>query len=372
MPSALSNRIDLLVAELREIGMPISVSDKVDALRALTHVSIDDRETFKLGLEATLVKSSDHIRTFEAVFELFFSDRGALPQLQPEQSADTGAAGPAEAAPAPSTSLAPPSALAQASDEDITAILDHAIRTSDLVLLRMVAREGVSRFGRLPELSGSSAGSSGGGFSVVRTLRALHLSAVEAAIRESIRDDLAAERFDQLGAALAEGRLEDDLRLFRSEVEAEVRMLTSEQQGGARVASCASRCRQTRICSSRQCPRSTRCATRSGRSVASWLRVCAAVGRRSTAGHSTSAERFATRWRTAACQRNCTSGRPVRTSQISSSLLTSRDRSLPLRDSPSSCCTRSDQSSPGCAALCSSTESPRSPICSSRPMMSIT
>ena len=75
--------MDLLagfVRELRRAGLPVSLTENIDAAEALRHVPMDDREAFKHALGATLVKSNAHWRTFEAVFEVYFSPRGPAPE----------------------------------------------------------------------------------------------------------------------------------------------------------------------------------------------------------------------------------------------------------------------------------------------------
>src|SRR5215210_4825944 len=71
--------LDLLagfIQELRKAGLPVSLTENLDAMEAVKHVPMEDREAFKYALAATLVKSSNHWKTFETVFEVFFSLRG--------------------------------------------------------------------------------------------------------------------------------------------------------------------------------------------------------------------------------------------------------------------------------------------------------
>ncbi|MFM8482772.1 MAG: hypothetical protein ACKOBT_05435, partial [Actinomycetota bacterium] len=71
--------LDLLsgfVQELRNAGLPVSLTENLDAMEAVQHIPIEDREAFKYALAATLVKNSDHWRSFETVFEVYFSLRG--------------------------------------------------------------------------------------------------------------------------------------------------------------------------------------------------------------------------------------------------------------------------------------------------------
>src|SRR5499426_4761362 len=71
--------LDLLngfVAELRAAGLPVSLTENLDAMEAVQHIPIEDREAFKYALGATLIKNNSHWRAFETVFEVYFSLRG--------------------------------------------------------------------------------------------------------------------------------------------------------------------------------------------------------------------------------------------------------------------------------------------------------
>src|SRR3981189_3314 len=61
------------VHELRTAGLPVSMTENLDAMRAIEHIPIDDREMFKSVLSATLVKHHRHQKAFETVFEVYFS-----------------------------------------------------------------------------------------------------------------------------------------------------------------------------------------------------------------------------------------------------------------------------------------------------------
>src|SRR5580700_4917865 len=71
--------LDLLngfVAELRAAGLPVSLTENLDAMEAVQHIPLEDREAFKYALAATMVKSNAHWKAFETVFEVYFSFRG--------------------------------------------------------------------------------------------------------------------------------------------------------------------------------------------------------------------------------------------------------------------------------------------------------
>src|SRR3954449_5403510 len=71
--------LDLLngfVNELRNAGLPVSLTENLDAMEAVQHIPIEDRDAFKYALGATLIKNNSHWRAFETVFEVYFSLRG--------------------------------------------------------------------------------------------------------------------------------------------------------------------------------------------------------------------------------------------------------------------------------------------------------
>ncbi len=61
------------VHELRAAGLPVSMTENLDAMRAVEHVDIADRDVFKAVLGATLVKHHNHWGAFETVFDVYFS-----------------------------------------------------------------------------------------------------------------------------------------------------------------------------------------------------------------------------------------------------------------------------------------------------------
>jgi uncharacterized protein with von Willebrand factor type A (vWA) domain len=73
------------IGALRAAGLPVSLTEDIDSMDALRHVPLEDRTAFKHALAATLVKSHAHRKTFDAVFDIWFSP----PLLDGGQDADT-------------------------------------------------------------------------------------------------------------------------------------------------------------------------------------------------------------------------------------------------------------------------------------------
>ena len=83
--------LDLLngfVGELRNAGIPVSLTENLDAFEAVKHIPIEDREAFKFALAATMIKNASHWKAFETVFEVFFSLRGPQYSLKDDENAD--------------------------------------------------------------------------------------------------------------------------------------------------------------------------------------------------------------------------------------------------------------------------------------------
>lgn len=76
----MEQRIVKFIAALRSGGVRISLAESADAFAAVDGLGIQERETFKLGLRATLVKDANDIPTFEELFPLFF-DGGDPPPM---------------------------------------------------------------------------------------------------------------------------------------------------------------------------------------------------------------------------------------------------------------------------------------------------
>ena len=165
--------LDLLsgfIVELRQAGLPVSLTENLDAMEAVKHIPLEDREAFKYALGATLIKSNAHWRAFETVFEVYFSLRGS--QYAVGDKADEGAPegddqdqnqadGQQGAGGAGGDALSP---------EELAEMLYKALLEGDDAMLRALARQAVKRF------AGMEPGRPvGGTYYLYRTLRNLCL-----------------------------------------------------------------------------------------------------------------------------------------------------------------------------------------------------
>ncbi|MEO7573893.1 MAG: hypothetical protein ABIX10_15805 [Acidimicrobiales bacterium] len=57
---AITELLGGFIKELRLAGLPVSLSENIDAMEAVKHIPLEDREAFKYALAATLVKNNTH------------------------------------------------------------------------------------------------------------------------------------------------------------------------------------------------------------------------------------------------------------------------------------------------------------------------
>src|SRR5438105_3220149 len=153
------------VHELRAAGLPVSMTENLDAMRAVEHLDLADRDTFRAALGATLVKHHQHWQAFETVFDVYFSFYG--PGMAGEDSellAELGELG-ADMQQAPNGEGG---AMGDVSPEELAEMLMAALMSMDRDELRRLASMAVTRY------AGMEPGRPvGGTYYVYRTLRRL-------------------------------------------------------------------------------------------------------------------------------------------------------------------------------------------------------
>ena len=185
--------IDLLtgfIAELRAAGLPVSLTEAIDAADAVGHLPLEDRQAVKFALGATLVKSSAHWKAFDTAFEVYFSVRGphlaigagddALPAEEPVPDGDNGPQGRGRRG----DGRAGSGASDAVTPEELAAMLYRALRDGDASMLGAVARLAVARY------AGMEPGRPvGGTYYLYRTLRQLDLDGVLSRLLGEARRD---------------------------------------------------------------------------------------------------------------------------------------------------------------------------------------
>lgn len=77
----MEERIIQFISALRAGGVRVSLAESADALKAVDHLGIQQREAFRLSLRATLVKDASGLPVFEELFPLFFDSADAPPMM---------------------------------------------------------------------------------------------------------------------------------------------------------------------------------------------------------------------------------------------------------------------------------------------------
>ncbi len=209
------------VIELRNASIPVSLTENLDAMEALRHVPLGDREAFKYALAATMVKNQSHWKAFETVFEIYFSLRGDQYALgedgegQPsEEGEDQDGDGDGEMPGQGGDGKGGGSAI---TPEQLAQMLYNAILSGDRGLMRMVSRTAVKRF------AGMEPGRPvGGTYYLYRTLRNLDLDGVLAKLMEEARQKVGG-KMSPLEERLQGDEYENRVDQLRQEIEAEIR-----------------------------------------------------------------------------------------------------------------------------------------------------
>jgi uncharacterized protein len=216
------------ITELRAAGLPVSLTENLDAMEAITHIPLEDRETFKYALGATLVKNASHWRSFETVFEVYFSLRGPQYAVGKLDDADEfwrdmqdGAQGDQKGAGGSMDGMTP---------EEMMAMLYQALMNGDDAMMRALARQAVSKF------AGMEPGRPvGGTYYLYRTLRNLDLDNMLDKLMDAQKEQLGGE-MTPLEERLEKDEFDDRIEKFKKEIEAEIRRRLVADRGAEAMA----------------------------------------------------------------------------------------------------------------------------------------
>lgn len=187
------------VGGLREAGVPVSVSESIDASRAIEHVPLEHRPAFRSALATTLVKNDGHLDVFSTLFDLYFP-------LSPGEADEEGTANGAD---------------------ELQERLAEALVAGDLGALPGIARAAVGAFGRVE----SSA--SGDWYSQYQTTRALDLRGLLARLLREISED---DRLSELERRVLSDAVRRRVEEFTDELLRETRRRVAERRGADAVA----------------------------------------------------------------------------------------------------------------------------------------
>lgn len=250
--------LDLLtgfIGELRAAGIPVSLSEHLDAAETLRCVPLEDRQAVKHTLGATLVKSSTHWPAYETAFEIYFALRG--PEHQIDDPAEEEGNGGDEVSGGDDAESQQPGRGGQRgkgsggsgggqgmTPEELAEMLLHALRDPSNSQMATVARQAVSRYAGM-----ESGRPVGGTYYLYRTLRNLDLDAVMDRLVAEAREEIAeANRTagpedsspDIAWTSLEERLVRDEYRHrieeLKKEIEAEIRRRLVEDRGSEALA----------------------------------------------------------------------------------------------------------------------------------------
>ena len=213
----LAGHLDGFVRAVREAGIPVGISQAVDAAEILTVVDLLDREQLRHGLAAVLLQRGAQRPNYDVLFDLWWplGDRPVT-------------AAPDDSAPDPGQStLDVPGGDAGDVAELMRAQLLQLMLDGDEEALRRFARQAVEQLGRgQPSPSGQS-------FFGYRVMRALSPDTLVAQLLAGLLVD-----GDRGGLAeqVARQTVKERLAAFRAAVEAEVRRRTAAEKGRDKVA----------------------------------------------------------------------------------------------------------------------------------------
>lgn len=224
--SPITGLVTGFVGELRAAGVPVSMVETIDAMRALEVIDIADRAGLKATLASTLVKAERHLPAFETAFEVYFATTPA-----PSEDADgddpTDPTDPS--APTGADSSNGGGGSGGVDVEELRRRLLDALAGMDGDALASAAGDAVD------QLSGFESGRPvGGTYYLYRTLRRLDIDQLEAMLTEMLEGD--GGDLDELERRLVDEDIQSRLEQLREAVRDEIRRRLVADRGREAVA----------------------------------------------------------------------------------------------------------------------------------------
>src|SRR5829696_493539 len=220
-PGGLAGHLDGFVRAVRDAGIPVGISQAVDAAEILTVVDLLDREQLRHGLAAVLLQRAAQRATYDVLFDLWWPLSDRPRPLEDDAVEDEGDGEPAE------------STLDVPGDDgvDLAALMRERLLQlmldGDPEALRRFARESVEMLGRgQPSPSGQS-------YFSYRVLRALSPDTLVAQLLAGL---LAEGDRGGLAEQVARQTIRERLTALRAAIESEVRRRTAAEKGRDKVA----------------------------------------------------------------------------------------------------------------------------------------
>ncbi len=204
------------VEALRAAGLPVSLAEDLDAVRAVGALSLIEREQVRAGYAAALVKRPSHRPAFDTIFDLYFPALVGGGTVVPDETVEN-----------PVGNERFRQGLSDGPDElaDFRERLAEALTAGDTGALEQLAREGIGRFGAM---RGRAPGQSS--WSAYTALHRIHAATlVEAIVRGLLIDPDDAALWDD--EPTTRRRVERRVADFAGLAEAEARRRIAESKG---------------------------------------------------------------------------------------------------------------------------------------------
>jgi uncharacterized protein with von Willebrand factor type A (vWA) domain len=225
-PGGLAGHLDGFVRAVREAGIPVGISQAVDAAEILTVVDLLDREQLRHGLAAVLLQRAAQRPAYDVLFDLWWP-LGDRPVGRSDDGGEDGPEGEVTGA-----TLDLPDGDGADLAERMRAELLRLLLEGDDEALRRFARLAVARLGQgQPSPSGQS-------FFSYRVLRALSPDTLVAQLLAGL---LGQAGRGGLAEQVARQTARERIAAFRAAVEAEVRRRTAAEKGRDKIARTAVR-----------------------------------------------------------------------------------------------------------------------------------
>lgn len=227
--AGLAGQLVRFVEELRTVGIPVSVAEELDAVRAAGVAPIAHRAAFKSALSTTLIKSGRHLPAFDTVFDVFFASAPSS-SLHPDRDSSLSDMLDADADFAGAQGGAAGTAGA---DDDLATALLRALFDGDAEAIAQLAREAVGRF------SGMEAGRPvAGTYYQYKTTRGIELEDMLEKLMREWSDERRDGSYgtDPLAERLAREEYESRIAQFREQVRDEIRRRLVDDRGSQALA----------------------------------------------------------------------------------------------------------------------------------------
>jgi uncharacterized protein len=207
------------VGELRAAGLPVSLTESIDAAEAVHHIPLEDRDALKYALAATLVKSSAHWKAFETAFEVYFSMRGPQYEIGDDESGSVLDSDLEDGEHPQGEGRGRRGGGGEGlSPEDLAEMLFRALLSANDAQVTALARQAVTRY------AGMEPGRPvGGTYYLSRTLRNLDLDRVLERLMQAARAEAPEGELTPLEERLARDEFKSRLDRLRRELEDEIR-----------------------------------------------------------------------------------------------------------------------------------------------------